>query len=153
MEQLQAFVTNPYLLTGLSSWGYAQIVKTIIFVIINKKLDLSRMFGDGGMPSGHSATVVSLATLIGLTQGFGSVAFALSMIFAIVVCHDATGVRRETEKQAFIIHELVKAFEELRDEKLPEVKLKKFVGHSPFQGAAGVALGIANAFLMYHLMF
>jgi acid phosphatase family membrane protein YuiD len=153
MEWLIDFVTNPYLLTGLSSWGYAQLIKTIIFLIINKRLDLSRMFGDGGMPSGHSATVVSLATLIGLTQGFGSVVFALSMIFAIVVCHDATGVRRETEKQAFIIDELVKAFEELRDEKLPEVKLKKFVGHSPFQVAAGVGLGIANAFLMYYLMF
>ena len=153
MEWLIDFVTNPYLLTGLSSWGYAQIIKTIIFLIINKRLDLSRMFGDGGMPSGHSATVVSLATLIGLTQGFGSVVFALSMIFAIVVCHDATGVRRETEKQAFIIDELVKAFEELRDEKLPEVKLKKFVGHSPFQVAAGVGLGITNAFLMYYLMF
>lgn len=153
MEWLIDFVTNPYLLTGLSSWAYAQIIKTIIFLVINKKLDLGRMFGDGGMPSGHSATVVSLATLIGLTQGFGTVEFAIAMIFAIVVCHDATGVRRETEKQAFLIDELVKAFEELKDEKLPEVKLKKFVGHSPIQVAAGVGLGIANAFLMYYLMF
>ena len=153
MDWLIDFCTNPYLLTGLTSWAYAQIIKTIIFLVINRKLDLSRMFGDGGMPSGHSATVTSLAALIGLTEGLKSVQFAVAMILAIVVCHDATGVRRETEKQAFIIDELVKAFEELGEDKLPEVKLKKFVGHSPIQVVAGVALGVANAFLMHYLMF
>ena len=153
MNWLTDLLSNPWLICPVSSWLVAQVLKVMINAIINKKLDWERLFGDGGMPSGHSATVVSLATLIGLTQGFGTVEFAIAMIFAIVVCHDATGVRRETEKQAFLIDELVKAFEELKVEKLPEVKLKKFVGHSPIQVAAGVGLGIANAFLMYYLMF
>ena len=59
MNWLIEFITNPYLITGVSSWFYAQVLKTIIFLIINKKFDFSRMFGDGGMPSGHSATVTS----------------------------------------------------------------------------------------------
>jgi acid phosphatase family membrane protein YuiD len=111
------------------------------------------MFGDGGMPSGHSATVTSVAVLTGLACGAGSVEFALSFILAIIVCHDATGARRETEKQAFIITELVKAFEELAEDKLPEVKLKKFVGHTPVQVTAGIILGIINAVMMYFVMF
>lgn len=146
-------LTNPFLLTGLSSWFYAQLLKTILFWVINKELDWRRMFGDGGMPSGHSATVTSVAVLTGLVCGAGSVEFALSFILAIIVCHDATGVRRETEKQAFIITELVKAFEELAEDKLPEVKLKKFVGHTPVQVTAGMLLGILNAVIMYFLMF
>ncbi|MBQ7416347.1 MAG: divergent PAP2 family protein [Oscillospiraceae bacterium] len=153
MEWIVDLFTNPFLMTGLLSWFYAQVLKTIIFLIINKKLDFSRMFGDGGMPSGHSATVTSVATLIGIVYGTGSVQFAISLILAIIVCHDATGVRRETEKQAFIIDELVKAFEELAEDKLPEVKLKKFVGHTPVQVAAGILLGVANAVLMYYLLF
>lgn len=146
-------LTNPFLLTGLSSWFYAQLLKTILFWVINKELDWRRMFGDGGMPSGHSATVTSVAVLTGLVCGAGSVEFALSFILAIIVCHDATGVRRETEKQAFIITELVKAFEELAEDKLPEVKLKKFVGHTPVQVTAGMLLGVLNAVIMYFVMF
>ena len=146
-------ITNPFLITGISSWFFAQVMKTIIYLIINKKLDVTRMFGDGGMPSGHSATVTSMALLIGLVYGSGSVEFAGSFILAVIVCHDATGVRRETEKQAFLINELVKAFEELAEEKLPEVKLKKFVGHTPIQVLAGITLGIVNAVIMYFVLF
>lgn len=146
-------ITNPFLITGISAWFFAQVLKTIIYVIINKEMNWGRMIGDGGMPSGHSATVTSLALLIGMVCGFGSVEFAISFILATIVCHDATGVRRETEKQAFLIDELVKAVEELAEDNLPEVKLKKFVGHSPIQVIAGILLGCVNAIIMYFILF
>ena len=152
MSWLIELITNPFIITGVSSWFAAQLLKTIIFLIINKKLDWGRMVGDGGMPSGHSATVTSVTTLAALIFGPGSFEFAISFILAIIVCHDATGVRRETEKQTFMIDELVKAFEELSEVDLPEVKLKKFVGHSPVQVAAGILLGAANACLMYFVL-
>jgi acid phosphatase family membrane protein YuiD len=153
MSWLIDLITNPFLLAGISGWFYAQVLKTIIYMIINKKLDATRLVGDGGMPSGHSATVTSIAVLIGLVRGTGTVEFAISLILAIIVCHDATGVRRETEKQAYIINELVKAFEELSEDKLPEVKLKQFVGHTPIQVLAGITLGIINAVIMYFVLF
>lgn len=153
MSWLIDLITNPFLLAGISGWFYAQVLKTIIYLIINKKLDATRLVGDGGMPSGHSATVTSIAVLIGLVRGTGTVEFAISLILAIIVCHDATGVRRETEKQAYIINELVKAFEELSEDKLPEVKLKQFVGHTPIQVLAGITLGIINAVIMYFALF
>ena len=153
MEQMVEMFTNPFLLAGLSGWFVAQVINTILSASITKRFDISRLFGDGGMPSGHAATVTSMALLIGLVQGFGSVDFAISFILAVIVCHDATGVRLETEKQAFLITEMVKAFSELTEDKLPEVKLKQFVGHTPIQVLAGITVGIANAFLLYWLMF
>lgn len=153
MDWLIKMFTNPVVVTGLSSWAFAQLLKTIIHLFIYKKLDLKRLFGDGGMPSGHSATVTSIAIIIALLCGTDSVEFAISAILAIIVCHDATGVRLETEKQAFIINELVKAFSELSEEKLPEVKLKKFVGHTPIQVMAGIIIGVSNAFFMYWLFY
>ena len=153
MDWLVEMFRNPVVITGLSSWFFAQLLKTIIHLLIYKKLDLMRLFGDGGMPSGHSATVTSIAVIIGLLYGTGSVEFAISAILAIIVCHDATGVRLETEKQAFIINELVKAFSELSEEKLPEVKLKKFVGHTPIQVLAGILLGAVNAYVMYAIFY
>lgn len=153
MEWILELLTNRFVLTALSSWFVAQVVKTILHLIINRKLDLTRLFGDGGMPSGHSATVTSLATYAALAKGPGSFEFAVCGILAIIVCHDATGVRLETEKQGQLLQELVEAFEALHDKDLPEVKLKRFVGHTPIQVMAGIILGIANAFVMYHFIF
>lgn len=154
MDFIIEFLTNRFLLTSLSSWFIAQILKTIIHFFVYKKFDIKRLFGDGGMPSGHSATVTSLATFCALACGAGSAQFAISAILAIIVCHDATGVRRETGKQAVLINELVKSFEEVfNSDKIPEVKLKEFVGHTPIQVFAGVIVGIANAFFMYYVVF
>lgn len=149
---LLELITNPFLLTAIASWGVAQVAKVIIHAIVNRKFEIERLFGDGGMPSGHSATVASLATISALTYGTGSFQFAICAVLAIIVCHDATGVRLETGKQAMMINEIIKSFTILTEKKLPEVKLKEFVGHSPIQVAAGILIGIANGFLMYYVV-
>ena len=153
MQWLTDLLHNPYLITGLSSWFIAQVLKTILHAVINKKLDFERLFGDGGMPSGHSATVSSLAVISALLHGADSFQFAVTCILAVIVCHDAMGVRPETGKQAIVLNELIKSFEHLTKKDLPEVMLKEFVGHTPFQVLAGILIGIANAFLMFHLFF
>ena len=153
MNWLTDLLTNPFLLTSLSSWFLAQLLKTIIHAIENKKLVLERLFGDGGMPSGHSATVTSLSIYCGLHFGFGSFQFAVTAILAIIVCHDAMGVRLETSKQAEVINELTKTIELLSSKEWTMEKLKEFVGHTPIQVLAGILLGILNAVVMYFLVF
>ena len=147
MDWLKDLFSNPFLLTGLGSWFVAQVLKTILHCIIYKKLEIERLFGDGGMPSGHSATVASLATICGLTFGFGSVEFAIAGILATIVCHDATGVRRETGKHAEILNELLKSIETGKP-----MDLKELVGHTPVQVFAGILIGIGNALLMYYVI-
>lgn len=149
MRWMIDLLTNPFLLTSLSSWLVAQVLKVIINACIHKKLIWERLIGDGGMPSGHSATVSSLAVVTGLICGFGTLQFAATAIFAIVVCHDAMGVRQETGKQAVMLNEIIQILEA---EELPEVKLKELVGHTPLQVVAGVLIGIANACLMYFIV-
>lgn len=149
---LTDLLKNQFLLVSLSSWLVAQLLKTVIHAIENKKWDWMRLFGDGGMPSGHSATVTSLATMSALTYGAGSFQFAVTAILAIVVCHDAMGVRLETGKQAVKINEILEAFELLAPDKISEANLKEFVGHTPIQVMAGILLGIANSCVMYFLV-
>ena len=153
MNWFQELLSNPFLLIGLSSWFWAQLIKTVIHAIVTKSIDFTRLIGDGGMPSGHSATVSSLATAAALVYGLGSFEFAMAFIFAIVVCKDAMGVRLETGKQAAIINEIVRAFDELSSGKLTDVKLKEFVGHTPIQVLAGILLGIVNAVLLHLFIF
>ena len=153
MDWLIDLLTNRFLITGVSSWFVAQVIKTVIHAIINKRLVLERMVGDGGMPSCHSATVTSLAVISAMTYGFDSFQFAVTALLAIIVCHDAMGVRLETGKQAIVLNELTKAFEALTTEDLPEVKLKEFVGHTPIQVLAGILIGIGNGLAMHYWIF
>ena len=149
MDWLWDLITNRFFIVSVSSWFVAQFLKTVIYAIENKKWDWTRLFGDGGMPSGHSATVSSLAVLSALTFGFDSFEFAVTAILAIIVCHDAMGVRLETGKQAMVINEILEAFELLAPDRISEANLKEFVGHTPIQVIAGILLGIANACVMY----
>lgn len=153
MQTIQDLFSNRVLLSGLIGWGAAQVLKTIIYALMHHTVDLTRIFGDGGMPSGHSATVCAVATSAGILYGLGSFPFAISVIVAIIVMHDAMGVRLETGKQAAIINEIVRAFDELSSGKLTDVKLKEFVGHTPIQVLAGILLGIVNAVLLHLFIF
>lgn len=153
MDWLHELLRNRFLTTGVASWFAAQVIKTLIHAIINKKLVLERMVGDGGMPSAHSATVTSLAVISALSFGFDSFQFAVTALLAMIVCHDAMGVRLETGKQAQIINEMIEAFEALTKKDLPEMKLKEFVGHTPIQVVAGILLGTASGCFMHFVVF
>ena len=150
MNWFVELIQNPFFIVPLISWFSAQVLKVIINAAITKKLDWERLFGDGGMPSGHSATVSSLATMALLTYGTGSFEFAVTGVLAIIVCHDAMGVRLETGKQAQILNDIIETFNLFTGDKNPEVKLKEFVGHTPVQVAAGIGLGFFNACIMYY---
>ncbi|MBQ4582124.1 MAG: divergent PAP2 family protein [Oscillospiraceae bacterium] len=153
MNWLTELFTNPFLITSTSSWLIAQVMKVIINFCVTRQLSWERLFGDGGMPSGHSATVSSLAIFAALRCGCGSFEFAVTAILAIIVCHDAMGVRQETGKQAVIINEMVQQFEKLMKQDITDIDLKELVGHTPLQVIAGITVGICNALIMHFLVF
>ena len=153
MDWIREMFTNPFLLTSLSSWFIAQVMKVIINFAIHKKIVWERLIGDGGMPSGHSATVSSLALMSGLVYGMGSFQFAVAAILAVIVCHDATGVRMETGKQAMVINEMLDTFERMKMGTPTDIVLKEFVGHTPIQVAAGICIGMLNALFMHYVVF
>lgn len=133
---------NTVLIAAVMGWFIAQVFKTIIHLIITKKLVWERMVGSGGMPSSHAATVCALATAAGLEYGGDSFPFAIAVIMAIIVMHDARGVRWETGIQARILNEMMETFRAMGRKMTAEEKLKEFVGHTPLQVLVGAILGI-----------
>ena len=85
MKILTALVTNHVLIATVSAWLIAQVVKMTINAVKEKKISPSILFSDGGMPSAHSATVVTLAIMSGIVEGVGSTIFAIAAILAMVV--------------------------------------------------------------------
>ncbi len=143
---------NPILLTGFIAWCTSQAIKSVIHLIIHKKLEWERLMGDGGMPSSHSAMVSATATAAGLTCGWDSPVFAVAVIFSLIVMHDAKGIRQETGKQARVINSMLDLFESMGSGKLtPEETLKEFVGHTRRQVYVGCGYGILLALALHQL--
>ena len=144
---------NTIFLSAVTGWLVAQVMKTVIHLILTKEFVAERMVGSGGMPSSHSATVCGLATAAGITYGGGSFEFAISLILAIIVMYDAMGVRRETGIQAQVLNEMLKVFEDMgRSEISAHDKLKEFVGHTPLQVLMGALLGILCGVVIYSFL-
>lgn len=133
------YIRYRFLIVPFVTWFCIQTFKVIWDLVTLKKFNFKRIVGAGGMPSSHAATTVSLATMIGRSQGTTSPIFALALIFALVVMYDACGVRRETGKQAHILNEIVNT-PGLTKVQVNE-KLVELVGHTPIQVIVGAFIG------------
>lgn len=153
MDFITDIIKNQFLMTGMTSWLLAQIIKMIINLFTHNGFKLRNLFADGGMPSGHSATISSLAASLALVLGTRSPEFAIAFILTVIICNDAAGVRYETGQQSILINHLVKSLEDISNKKFPEIHLKELVGHTKLQVFCGILLGIANACFMHFVVF
>ena len=133
MTMFELFISNKIVIVALISWFTAQGLKVITHACVYKKLDFKRLFGDGGMPSCHSAVVSSCATAIGII--------------------DASGVRFETGKQNKIIKDISQFIEGLNNIKFDDESLKEFVGHTHLQVVMGCLLGVIVSVIVCNILF
>ena len=137
----EALSWNYVLVTAVISSLLAQFTKVILNLIILGKFIPERLWGAGGMPSAHSATVCALLVATGRYCGTGS----------IIVMYDAMGVRRETGEQAKILNRMLSEWMDRESDAMPflgDKKLKEMVGHTPIQVLTGAIFGIAVGLLM-----
>lgn len=138
-------LSNQVLVSAVTGWLTAQVLKTIIDCTLNKSFNAERLVGSGGMPSSHSATVCALTTSAGICFGAASFEFAVSFVLSMIVMYDAIGVRRETGKQAKLLNTILLENPLKLSGEVIQEKLKEYVGHTPLQVIAGAFLGVGLA--------
>lgn len=128
-----------YLITPVIGWFVAQGIK---FIITLRKDGISwkDAMQSGGMPSSHTAFMVSISTLIAIRLGINSLEFAIIATVTAVIIYDAIGVRKTTGEQTDAIQELAKANNK---------SLKTFIsdskGHNVYEVIVGGIVGIIVA--------
>lgn len=137
---LEFMQTYRYLLVPFCTWLGIQLFKLFYDLVTTKKFNFKRLMQSGGMPSSHSAVVVSLTTMIGKTQGVESPMFAIAVIFSAVVMYDAAGVRRAAGKQAKLLNKIVQT-PGLTGVEVSE-RLIEALGHTPIQVLVGALIGL-----------
>lgn len=143
---MKALFENRILVASFVAWAIAQLAKTMYELIRYRELRLSRLVSSGGMPSSHSALVMGLATATGRIAGFGSPAFAISLVLAVIVMYDAAGVRRAVSIQARILNQMID--EAFQHKPFAEKRLRELIGHTPTQVIVGALLGIGVALVV-----
>ncbi len=147
MNYFAEFGKNYIFWTSAASWIIAQSIKVALGVFREKRFNFRWFIGTGGMPSSHAAGVSALATSIGVTYGFDSAIFAVTLIFTLIVMFDAQGVRLATGRQAEILNKMLDDI--YWKKKLDEEELKELIGHTPVEVFAGAFLGIMVSLLFY----
>ncbi len=133
---------NIPLMASFAALILAQVLKVIVVLIFDKRIEMYRLSSTGGMPSSHSASVSALASSIGYIYGVESPYFAISAVFGIIVIYDSIGIRRAAGKHAEILNSLVEEFSHLWDEGDKPKALKTLLGHTYPQTAVGTLLGV-----------
>ena len=137
-------LVSPYLLTTLFAWLGAHAIKYVISSFKKEKRNLrAHLFISGGMPSSHSAAVVSMTTMIALRDGIASGLFGLAVLFALIVMYDALKVRRSSGEQGVAIRHLIKDMKSKVE--LPRVAL----GHTPLEVSLGATLGFVVGIIVF----
>lgn len=129
----------------------AQMLK--IFIKSNHtKLSFKNLVAYSGMPSGHSAIIISLATIIGLEEGISSPLFAMSVVLSIIIIRDALGIRRYLGEHGKTLNILVKdlANDNVLEQKYPH--LLEHIGHTPLQVLIGSLIGFTISIIGYIIL-
>jgi acid phosphatase family membrane protein YuiD len=145
--QLGAIFQNHVLITMLTAWLLAQIIKIPLDYLYSRRWNWALLLSVGGMPSSHSSLLTSATLAVGLYYGFDNPLFALGVAITMVVTYDAAGVRRQAGIHAQRINVL---FDELlRGHPVDQNELREVLGHTPLEVAGGVLFGIVVATVMW----
>jgi len=88
------------IISALIATFIAQLLKFIFYYSKHKTINFKIFASTGGMPSSHSAAVVSAMTSVGLVDGFDSTIFAVALVSGLIVMYDAAGLRRSAGQMA-----------------------------------------------------
>jgi acid phosphatase/vanadium-dependent haloperoxidase related protein len=136
------------LLVPAVAWVVSQGLKQVFYLMGRNRRVFSgdtnpKLLLSGGMPSAHSAIVVSLAIFLGLQDGWNSSVFALSVWLAIIVMYDAMMVRYSSGVQGEALNNLIAE----QGSKLKKLRIAH--GHTPVEVLAGAFIGIAVAIVVF----
>lgn len=169
MTILERLTSNYIINVGFTSFFLAQLIKTVLTLIVTREIVLERLVGAGGMPSSHSAMTCSIAIAMARKLGFSSPEFGLALCFAAIVMYDAMGVRRAAGEQAKVLNKIVFELPDFFKKQKPpqpaedhslerqaeadaapllDKELKEFLGHTPLEVLGGCLLGILVSVFM-----
>ena len=144
------------LIAAITANVSAQVVKPLFFYRLHRQWNFHIIFDSGGFPSSHTSTVTALTIAVAIVEGADSTIFALTLIFALIVCYDAANVRYYAGQNIQITQQLIKDIQDLTQTRLDDpiyvTKIKNVLGHKWIEIFGGIIWGSVICLLWYWII-
>ncbi len=123
-----------------------QLLKLVIYSVMEKKFIPGGLFKPDGMPNVHAAVFASLSTVIGIKYGYSSLLYSVAATYGIVILHDTMRVKREKQKQVDVLNRIISSIDGYSE--LVSNRIKRVLQYRPLDVLGGVILGAALTYLL-----
>lgn len=141
---------NKILLIPILVGAVAQVSKILVEAIRTGNINLRLLNTYGGMPSSHTALVISMVTVVGLEVGLASPIFLIALIFAAVTIRDAIGLRMYLSEHAKILNRLIREVPSQDKPSFPQRVIER-IGHSPLEALMGGLVGLTATLIFWQV--
>jgi len=138
------------LIAPLAAMIIAQLAKPLV-KSNNLKFSWLSFFSYSGMPSGHTAMAVSLASSVGLVQGLSSPLFAASVVLCFFIIRDALSLRQYVGRNGQVLNNLIADLKKNISLNEDYPTLTEKVGHTPSQIIGGAVIGYLISLAAYYI--
>ena len=132
---------SAYFIAAGLAFALAQAIKYLLNRRARDNSGWRQLYMSGRMPSGHTATMAALATVVAVRDGIDSGLFAVTAVIALITAYDAMMSRRSAGEQGLAVRKLLEKSIFAKDP-MPYVAL----GHKPLEVLAGAVLGTMVGF-------
>ncbi len=144
------FPFNRIFLLAVSSQIVSMIIKLITVTIKNRRFSLKAMAQYGGMPSSHTAFIVSMVFGAGLDPaiGFKSPLFAFGFVLAALTLSDAIKFRGNVDKLNNIVSKIIES-----DDKFKDVVMPSKIAHTPLEVVVSIVFSFFYTLVFYMFFY
>lgn len=123
-----------------------QILKLVIYSVVERKFIPGGLFRPDGMPNVHAAVFSALSTVIGIKYGFSSLLYSVGTTYSIVILHDTMRVKREKEKQVDVLNRIISSLDWFGE--FDSDGMKRVLKYRPLDVFGGIILGMTLSYLL-----
>ncbi len=123
-----------------------QLLKLVIYSVMEKKFIPGGLLKPDGMPNVHAAVFASLSTIIGIKYGYSSLLYSVVATYSIVILHDTMRVKRAKEKQVDVLNRIMSSIDGYSE--FVSNRIKRVLQYRPLDVLGGVILGAALTYLL-----
>ena len=123
-----------------------QVLKSIIYSVVEREANIGRLFQADGMPNLHATVFGALSATVGLKYGFSSILFAITATYTFIIIHDTMKVKREKEKQVGILNSIIFNLQEFKN--IGSSDATRILQFRPLDVLSGAVLGVLLTYLI-----
>ncbi len=154
INQFYQIIYSPFnrlLILCCSSQIASMIAKVVISSIKNKKISFKKMANYGGMPSSHTAFIMTFVFGVAFDPNFGwrHPFFAFSIVLSGIILADTIKLRGTIDKLNKILKLVVNKDKSLKD----SVKFPDFIAHTASEVIGGIIFAFFYTLIFYLFLY